>query len=290
MSEETWPQLIDMHSHWGTEQGWKGSPTLEAESNKEAMQKYFKWDHTFVTMEGQSAYFRKCKVRVMLTIGYTSIGMSTEDMRGQHEYAFNYAKENPDIVLGNWLSFDPDKPDHFEEFVRCVDAAEGLLGISARKPTNPAWDRYYKICIEAKIPLMINVGMIARGAGVPGGLGIILDDHHPRHVDHVAAHYPDLKILAARPAWPWQTEMIAVLLHKGNVWQELHGWSPKYHTPELKYEIARRLKNKVMFAADYPMLSYERLVGEWRDEGYSDEVLENVFHRNAEAFLTNFEA
>ena len=40
-----------------------------------------------------------------------------------------------------------------------------------------------------------------------------------------------------------------------------------------------------MFGADYPLLGYERLVGDWRNLGYEDEVLEKVFHRNAEAFL-----
>ena len=33
------------------------------------------------------------------------------------------------------------------------------------------------------------------------------------------------------------------------------------------------------------MLSYERLVREWREEGYTEEVLEKVFHRNAVGFF-----
>ena len=45
------------------------------------------------------------------------------------------------------------------------------------------------------------------------------------------------------------------------------------------------LQDRVMFAADYPMLSYERLVKDWRAEGYTDAVLDKVFHRNAERFL-----
>jgi predicted TIM-barrel fold metal-dependent hydrolase len=56
--------------------------------------------------------------------------------------------------------------------------------------------------------------------------GIVLDDGHPRHIDFVAARYPELRVLAARPAYPWQDEMIAVLLHKANVFYELHGWGP----------------------------------------------------------------
>jgi len=39
--------------------------------------------------------------------------------------------------------------------------------------------------------------------------------------------------------------MIAILLHKPNVWYELHGWSPKYLTDEPKREIPRRLCERV---------------------------------------------
>ena len=79
--------------------------------------------------------------------------------------------------------------------------------------------------------------------------------------------------------------MLAILLHKANVWYELHGWSPKYFTDDLKHEIAGRLQDRVMFGADYPLLSYERLIGDWHNLGLQDDTLEKVFHRNAEAFL-----
>ena len=44
-------------------------------------------------------------------------------------------------------------------------------------------------------------------------------------------------------------------------------------------------KGIALFAADYPLFSYERLMRDWKGEGYPEEVLENVFHRNAQAFL-----
>jgi predicted TIM-barrel fold metal-dependent hydrolase len=110
---------------------------------------------------------------------------------------------------------------------------------------------------------------------------------HPRYVDQVAVRYPELKILTGRPAWPWQSEMNAVLLHKKNVWAEVHGWSPKYFAPELKYEISRRLKHKVMFGADYPMFTYERLLNDWRAEGYDEATLDRVFYLNAQDFLAS---
>jgi predicted TIM-barrel fold metal-dependent hydrolase len=61
---------------------------------------------------------------------------------------------------------------------------------------------------------------------------------------------------------------------------------PKYFTPDLQHEIPRRLRERVMFGADYPLLTYERLISDWRGLGYSDEVLEKVFSGNAERFLS----
>jgi uncharacterized protein len=40
-----------------------------------------------------------------------------------------------------------------------------------------------------------------------------------------------------------------------------------------------------MFAADYPLFRYERLFADWRDFGYSEQVLERIFCGNAEALL-----
>jgi predicted TIM-barrel fold metal-dependent hydrolase len=42
-----------------------------------------------------------------------------------------------------------------------------------------------------------------------------------------------------------------------------------------------------MFGADYPLFRYERLVEDWRNLGFDDEVLERVFHRNAEELFAN---
>jgi predicted TIM-barrel fold metal-dependent hydrolase len=74
-------------------------------------------------------------------------------------------------------------------------------------------------------------------------------------------------------------------MHKRNIWYEVHGWSPKYFTPDLKHEIPRRLRERVMFGADYPLFTYERLVRDWRSEGYTEDVLADVFVNNAERFL-----
>ena len=76
-----------------------------------------------------------------------------------------------------------------------------------------------------------------------------------------------------------------MLLHKGNVSYELHGWSPKTYSPALKREIGGRLQDRIMFGCDYPVLKYDMLFERWRGLGYSDEVLQKVFHLNAERYF-----
>jgi predicted TIM-barrel fold metal-dependent hydrolase len=178
-----------------------------------------------------------------------------------------------------------------KEYARLAAKKSGFLGFCQSQnslghpASDPLWDPFYKLSIEIGAPVLIMTGLTGIGQGMPGGKGIILEDGHPRHVDRVAARFPELKILAGRPAWPWQDDMIAILLHKSNVSYEVHGWSPKYFTPALKKEIGWRLQDRIMFGWDWPTLTLERLVDDWRTLGYAEDVYEKIFHRNAEVFF-----
>jgi len=101
----------------------------------------------------------------------------------------------------------------------------------------------------------------------------------------LAADFPNLTIVAAHTGWPWVEEMTAVALHKGNVYWEVSGYAPQYFPPSLVRDIRGRLKEKILFGSDYPSIPYPRLLREWDELGYSDDVKERVFHRNAERVL-----
>lgn len=279
--------IIDLHSHWGTRRGYPFQ-TPEELSQQE---KVFRSRPSYVTEAEMAAHFREMNVRTVLDLGVRKPA-PIEEVRALHEYAFEVQRRYPDVILGHWLHVDPrmGRPA-VEEFERCLRAGSGFLGLGVpgagfNVPANdPSYAPLYRLCIEARVPALIMVGYTGLGAGLPGGGGVRLESSHPRYLDDVAASYPDLTIVASRPAWPWQAEMIAILIHKTNVWYELHGWSPRYLAPELKAEIARRLQDRVMFGADYPLLNYRRLIADWQGEGYPEEVLEKVFRGNAERFL-----
>jgi len=120
---------------------------------------------------------------------------------------------------------------------------------------------------------------------MPGGGGARVRHAHPLAVDELAATFPAMTIIAAHPGWPWVEEMTAVALHKGNVYWELSGWAPRHFPPALKTDVRGRLQDKIMFGSDYPSLPLERVLREWDELGYSDEVMEKVFHANAERVL-----
>ena len=51
--------------------------------------------------------------------------------------------------------------------------------------------------------------------------------------------------------------------------------------------MARRLRDRMLFGADYPLLSYERLIKDWRELNLPDVILEKVFYKNAERLFQN---
>jgi predicted TIM-barrel fold metal-dependent hydrolase len=279
-------KMIDIHSHWGTKRGY----TLRTPEELAQQKKTWNSEPKYATEEEMAAYFRQSDVRVVLDFGFTKF-MPLEEARPVFEYGFATQRAHPDVILGHWVHIDPHTgATGVRELRRLIETAPGFLGFAVSgsgsgPPSDAAWKPFYELCIEARIPALIFVGTTGLGAGLPGGGGILLDDCHPRHLDFVAANFPQLTIVAARPGWPWQAETIAVLMHKRNIWYEVHGWSPKYFASDLKHEIPRRLRDRVMFGADYPLFTYERLIRDWRGEGYTDDVLADVFLNNAERFL-----
>ena len=146
----------------------------------------------------------------------------------------------------------------------------------------PLWE----VCQELGLVVLIHSGTTGVGAGAPGGGGIKLKYTQPiPYIDDVAADFPGLNIVMAHPAWPWQEEQLAMLVHKPNLYMDLSGWSPKYFPDALKRDIKGRLKDKIMFGSDYPSIAYDRLFREWQELGYSDELMEKIFHGNAERIL-----
>jgi predicted TIM-barrel fold metal-dependent hydrolase len=283
-------RIFDCHAHWSTERGY----IFQTKEARESQRRIWGTEQVFETEDQMAATLRRNNVRAMMDLAFPVFSpMPLEEIQALHDYTFDVQRRHPDVIFGHWLSFDPRiGMAGLKEYERCVAAKAGFMGFGiigqaphGHPPSDPIWEPFYKLSIDAKIPVLIHTGLTGIGQGFPGGNGIVLDHGHPRHIDAVAAKFPDLKILAARPAYPWQDEMIAILLHKANVHYELHGWSPKTFSPALKREIGGRLQDRIMFGCDYPVLKYEMMIDRWRGLGYTQEVLDKVFHGNAERYF-----
>jgi predicted TIM-barrel fold metal-dependent hydrolase len=280
-------KIFDCHSHWATQRGY----LFRTEEQLAQQEKIWGTKASYFTEDEQADYFRKSNARVLLDLSFTKT-MPIGEMREYHDYAFDYQRKNADVVIGHWLQFEPHRTlESIREFDRALAANAGFIGLCVNgqvtgvPASDPAWAPFYQLSIEADRPIMILCGLTGVGQGLAGGLGHVLDHGHPRHVDAVAARYPNLKILAARPGYPWQDEMLAVMTHKANVFYELHGWGPRQFSPALKKAIAGRIQDRIMFGCDFPVLRYEKVVADWQSEGYSQEVLEKVLFRNAERYF-----
>jgi predicted TIM-barrel fold metal-dependent hydrolase len=280
-------RLFDCHSHWATKKGH----IFRTDADLARQESIWKTKGRHYGEQEMMDYMRANQVRVILDLAFPK-ALPIGEMREYHDYAFDIARKNRDVVFGHWLQFDPRRRDEsLDEFKRGRDADAGFVGFAVSgqgvgvPASDPMWFPFYEMAIQTRTPVMIMCGLTGIGQGAKGGYGIVLDDGHPRHVDIAAARFPELRVLAARPAYPWQDEMIAVLLHKANVSYEIHGWGPRQLSPELKKEIGRRLQDRVMFGCDFPVLEYEKVVADWKSLGYEDAVVEKILHRNAEKYF-----
>jgi uncharacterized protein len=280
-------KIFDCHSHWGTERGY----IFRSAEQLAQQEKIWKTKVSFFSDEEMVAYFRKNNAKVILDLSFTKF-LPIDEMREHHDHAFALQRANTDVIFGHWLQFQPQRAlESIREFDRAMAANGGFIALCVNgqvtkvPASDPLWEPFYQLAIEVDRPVMILTGLTGIGQGLPGGDGYQLDHGHPRHIDAVAARYPRLKILAARPAYPWQDEMLAILAHKPNVTYELHGWGPKRYSPELKKAIAGRLQDRILFGCDFPVLRYEKLIEDWRAEGYSVEILNKVLYQNAESYF-----
>jgi predicted TIM-barrel fold metal-dependent hydrolase len=274
---------VDLHAYPATEP-WVRSQ----DPYPEALAKY--WHHAWTPKSEDEVIqdFTTAGVEVIM------VAFDIESITGSKPCSNDYVAEMraryPEQIIQGWAAVDPWKPSALEDARHAIEDLH-LLGfhmhpIMGRYAVNdrrlwPLWE----LIDSLRAPAMIDVGTTGMGAGMAGGHGAIIRHAHPSAIDELAANFPNLTIVAAHPGWPWVDEMTAVALHKGNVYWELSGWAPKYFPEGLKRDVRGRLRDKIMFGSDYPSIPYERLFREWGELGYADEVLEKVFHANAERVL-----
>lgn len=195
----------------------------------------------------------------------------------------------PDVFVG-FGSVDPRKGEAAVAGVH--EAARlGLKGLKLHPavqgfhPTGRPAMRVWETAAGHGLVCLVHTGYTAMGAGMPGGAGVVLEYGRPAHLDVVAARFPELRIIAAHPAWPWHEESVAVARHKPNVYLELSGWSPRRIPQSFLSAALGDLSERTVFGTDFPFLEVDRWLASWRKLDVPPEVERRILHDNAAELL-----
>ena len=101
----------------------------------------------------------------------------------------------------------------------------------------------------------------------------------------MAAAHPDLVIVAAHFGFPWHMDLMAMALHKTNVYLDISGWAPRRVPAEVLRELRGRLSGQFLWGSDYPFISPERCLAELEALDLPAEVMTAVLHDNAARIL-----
>jgi uncharacterized protein len=275
------PKTIDFHIH-------PPGPGGMSAAEQAQMAAYFRGDPPPATTEEMADYYQKLDMFGVL------FAIDTETATGRppvpNEYFADCVKRWP----GTFTAFgnvDPWKGAAAVRETRNVKEL-GLKGLKFHPSSQqfyPNDKRFYPLWEEAQklgLIVLFHSGTTGVGAGQPGGGGIKLGFARPiPYMDDVAADFPGLTIVMAHPAWPWQEEQLAMLVHKPNVHMDLSGWSPKYFSPSLITYTNNMISDKVIFGSDYPAITPERWLRDFETAGFSDAVKPKILRENAARLL-----
>jgi uncharacterized protein len=193
--------------------------------------------------------------------------------------------EHPDVFIG-FGAVDPQMGKWAVNEVHRI-AALGLRGLKLQPivqgffPDDSQYYPVYEAAQELGLVTLFHTGTTGIGAGAPGGMGLKLKYGRPIHLDDVAADFPDLTIIAAHPGVPWTEELLAIAVHKANVYVDMSGWAPKYFPKPFVHDARTRLQDKMLFGTDWPLITIERWQREFAAYDFPPEVVRKIMLGNA---------
>jgi predicted TIM-barrel fold metal-dependent hydrolase len=276
-------RAIDFHVHLPTPDWLDGSMA----GYVEAAEAYFRSPVQRQSLPELAETYRQLETMAVLLAWDAET--ATGRPRVPNETVAAACRDHPDVFTGLG-SVDPHKGEAAVAEVARI-AELGLRGVKfhpslqAFAPDDESCWPVFAACEEHGLLALFHTGTSGIGARQPGGQGIRLDYARPIRLDAVAAAHPGLTVVAAHFGWPWHMELVAMALHKTNVYIDISGWAPRRIPPELIGELRGRLAGQFVWGSDFPFLAPQRCLDELAGLGLPDEVLRQVLHDNAARIL-----
>lgn len=278
-------RAVDVHVHTAGPE----ATAARGDATSEAMRSYFRQQTPEISIDEQADYYRARRILAVLLAFDSETATGTPPV--SNDFVAGAVRQHPDAFLG-FASVDPHKGKRaLREVQRAVEDL-GLRGLKLHPGVQqfllndrahyPLWE----LCQRLGIPILTHTGMSGRGAGVPGGDGIRLQPTRPvPYIDDLAGDFPGLTIIGAHPSWPWQDEMLAIAVHKANVYIDLSGWLPRYFSKSLVQYASTLLADKVLFGSDFPLITADRWLEDFAAAPFKDQVRPRILYGNAVRLL-----
>jgi len=183
---------------------------------------------------------------------------------------------------------DPKWNDEYDRAVNDLECKGIKLGLNYQQ-CDPLSEEAYKLFGRAErdgIPILFHMGTSPM-ADAP------LEYAHPLKMDRVAISFPDLKMVLAHLAHPWQTDCLSVVRKHPNVWADI---SAAFYRP-WSFHSAMRLffewgvTGKIFFGTDWPiatpdenaagMRELTKFAKEYNLPPVPEEEIEGIINRNS---------
>jgi predicted TIM-barrel fold metal-dependent hydrolase len=142
----------------------------------------------------------------------------------------------------------------------------------------------YAKCVELDIPVNIHCGINFSTASQ-------MDYGRPAYLDEVMLHFPDLRVCASPPGWPWVEELIGVAWRHPNVHIGVVAVRPKLlamedsgYRPLLAYG-TKLLQDRIITGTSFPMQPVQQAYAEFDALPLPEPVRRKWMHDNAVRFL-----
>jgi predicted TIM-barrel fold metal-dependent hydrolase len=206
-----------------------------------------------------------------------------------NDFVAKICKKFPDKLIG-FASVNPKEKNAPQALENAINNL-GLRGLKLHPPlqdfypnSKEMWPIYEK-AQALHIPVVFHVG------STPFGSLVKLSQADPLLIDEVAIAFPKLNIILTHLGTLWHNETFMVVEKNPNVYLDTAAYP--YEIKELlTCNMVERIgEKKLIFGTDFPM-PYEKKVHQMKDHveairslEISDEVKENIFHKNLERIL-----
>lgn len=205
-------------------------------------------------------------------------------------YVADYVAHHPKRLIG-FLSLDPTQPDWQDE-LRQGHQELKLRGIkllpmyAGFRPDDPLLDPLWEYATAERLPVLLHTGttFIAQAP---------LECTLPRHLDPVAARFPEVQIIMAHIGHPYEGEAVVVARKHPHVYCDLSALHYRpfqlYHSLMLVQEYG--VWDKILLGSDYPFTTVNatidglrrlnNMLGGTELPRLSADAIEEVIHRDS---------